>query len=136
MLAVAWVAAYPLSYAALGLARARRPGRFRRPLLVWSAVVFPAAVVLLVWRPWLVWVGLAYAAAFAVNLAYARRNDERALVNDAVFVAECAAMVAVTWGVGAAGRTWAPPGLDQRPGARLDPGRRLRPGPAWGRRCM
>jgi hypothetical protein len=115
VLAVAWVAAYPLSYAALGLARARRPGRFRRPLLLWSAVVFPATAVLLVWRPWLLWVGLAYAAAFGVNLAYARRNDERALVNDVVFVAECTAMVAVTWGVGAGGQTWTPPALTSVP---------------------
>ena len=77
VLAVAWVAAYPL-YAALGLVRAKRPQRFLKPFLVWSAVVLPAVVVLLVWRPWLLWVGLGYAALFAVNLAYARRttNDD------------------------------------------------------------
>jgi hypothetical protein len=114
-LAVAWVAAYPMSYAALGLVRARRPQRFRAPFLVWSAVVLPAVAVLLVWRPWLVWVGLGYAAMFAVNLTYARRNDERALANDAVFVAECAAMVAVTWAVGAGSRSWTPPGPDAVP---------------------
>jgi hypothetical protein len=110
VLAVAWFAAYPLSYAALGLVRARRPQRFRRPFAVWLAVVLPAAVVLLAWRPWLVWIGLGYLVLFAVNLRYARRNDERALGNDLLLIAECAAMVAVTWAVGAGGRTWAPPG--------------------------
>lgn len=115
LLAVAWVAAYPWSYAAFGLVRARRPQRFRAPFLVWSAVVLPASAVLLAWRPWLVWVGIGYLALFAVNLHYARRNDERALTNDAVFVAECAAMVAVTWAVGAGARSWAPPGLDAVP---------------------
>jgi hypothetical protein len=115
LLAVAWVAAYPWSYAAFGLVRAKRPQRFRAPFLVWSAVVLPAAAALLVWRPWLVWVGLGYVALFAVNLHYARRNDERALANDAVFVAECAAMVAVTWAVGAGTRSWTPPGVDAVP---------------------
>ncbi|MDH4159515.1 MAG: YwiC-like family protein [Actinomycetota bacterium] len=115
VLAVAWVAAYPLSYALLGLARARRSQRFRRPLVAWSAVVLPAVVVLVAARPWLVWVGLVYAAAFTVNLRHARRNDERALANDAVFVAECTAMVVLTWAVAAGTRSWAPPGLDTVP---------------------
>lgn len=115
VLAIAWVGAYPLSYAALGLARAKRPQRFRLPFLVWSAVVLPAAIVLVVWRPWLVWVGLIYAAMFAVNLAYARENNERALVNDFVFVAECSAMVSVTWAVGAGDQSWTAPALDSVP---------------------
>jgi hypothetical protein len=84
VLAIAWVGAYPLSYAALGLAR-------------------------------LVWVGLIYAAMFAVNLAYARENNERALVNDFVFVAECSAMVSVTWAVGAGDQSWTAPALDSVP---------------------
>lgn len=115
VLAVAWVAVYPLSYAALGLVRARRPARFRRPFAVWAAVVLPAVVVLVVSRPWLLWVGLGYVVLFSVNLRYARRNDERALVNDLVFVAECSAMVAVTWAVGSDARSWTPPPIDTAP---------------------
>lgn len=113
-LAVAWVAAYPASYFLLAslAERSRRhpqPARFVRPLLVWSVPTVVAAATLVWFRPWLVWVGLAYLAAFAVNLAYARRRDERALSNDAVFMAECAAMVAVTWGVGVGDGGWAAP---------------------------
>lgn len=115
LLSVAWVAAYPLSYAALGLVRARRPQRFRRPFAVWLAVVLPAVLLLLVSRPWLIWVGLLYLALFSVNLGYASRNDERALSNDLVFVAECAPMVAVVWAVGAGDRTWTPPLLHDIP---------------------
>ena len=115
LLAVAWVAAYPMSYAAFGLVRAKRPQRFRAPLVMWTAIVVPIAAILLIWRPWLVWIGLAYAALWAVNLRYARRNNERALANDTVFVAECAGMVAVTWVVGAGARSWIPPGLDTVP---------------------
>jgi hypothetical protein len=114
-LAVAWVAAYPWSYAALGLVRARRPQRYRRPFVVWAVVVVAAAVPLVVARPWLVWAGLVYVALFAVNLGYASRNDERAVANDLVFVAECAAMVVVTWAVGAGARSWAPPAVADVP---------------------
>lgn len=109
VLAVAWVVAYPWSYAALSLARARRPGRYRRPLAVWSAVLVPLAILLVAARPWLVWVGAAYLALFAVNMRFARRNDERALVNDGVFVVECSSMVVVTWAVAVGERSLTPP---------------------------
>lgn len=109
LLALAWIAVYPMSYAAFGLVRARRSTRFRRPLLVWSLVTLVPAVVLVVARPWLVWVGAVYAVFFLVNLGYARRNDERALTNDMVFVFECAAMVLVTWAVGVGGTSLVPP---------------------------
>ena len=115
VLAVAWVSAYPLSYAALGLIRAKRPERFRLPLVVWSLVCLPAVAVLLVTRPWLAWVGLAYLALFAINLRYARRNDERAIANDLVFIAECSAMVVVTWAVGAGAQSWGTPAVASVP---------------------
>ena len=115
VLAAAWVVAYPASYAALGSVRARRPERFRRPLLVWSAVLLPLVVVLLVARPWLLWVGAVMGALFAVNLRYASRNDERALVNDVVLSVECSLMVPVTWGVATSTATLAPPALSSVP---------------------
>lgn len=100
VLAVAWIAAYPLSYAVLGLIAGRQRDRFRGPLLVWGLVVIPACVVLVALRPWLVWVGAVYVLLFTVNAGYARRRDERALSNDVVFIIECSAMVVVTWAVG------------------------------------
>jgi len=113
-LALTWVGAYPTSYSLLSVVaeRARRhprPGRFVRPLLVWAVPTTVLAALLVCFRPWLVWVGLAYLLAFAVNVAYARRRDQRALSNDVVFVAECAAMVVVTWAVGAGDGGWYPP---------------------------
>lgn len=92
-----WVAAYPASYFALSYVRARRPERFRRPLAIWASACAPAAIALVALRPWLLWVGVVYVASFAVNIAYARRNRERDLVNDAIFVGQCAAMVVVTF---------------------------------------
>jgi phosphatidylglycerophosphate synthase len=51
VLTLAWVIAYPWSYAALGLLRARRPARFRTPFLVFSMSLAPLVVTLLVARP-------------------------------------------------------------------------------------
>lgn len=120
LVAVAWVCAYPASYFVLALVRdrtSRHPDarRFARPLAIWWVPTVAAGVPLLIARPWLVWVALGYAALFAVNIAFARRRDERALVNDAVFVIECAAMVPVTWAVASGGSTLAPPALASVP---------------------
>lgn len=108
LLVLAWVAAYPLTWALTGRLAAPRPERFRRALLVWSVVAVPAAVVAAALRPWLLWVGAAYVALFVVNLWFARQRRERALANDLVLVAECTAMVPVVVGVAAADG-WAVP---------------------------
>jgi hypothetical protein len=98
-LLLTWAAftCYPASYFALSMARARRSARFRRPLAVWTLAASVPAVTLVALRPWLVVVGLGYACLFAVNLAFARRNHERDLVNDAVLVVEVTALVPLTW---------------------------------------
>jgi hypothetical protein len=108
VLALAWVAAYPLTWAVTSVLAAPRPQRFRRALVVWSVVAVPAAVAAVVLRPWLLYVGAAYVALFLVNLWFARHRRERALANDLVLVAECTAMVPVVVGVAAAGG-WAVP---------------------------
>ena len=116
LVAITWVCAYPASYFVLAVVRdraSRHPdaGRFARPLVIWWVPTLAAGIPLLIVRPWLAWVALGYAALFTVNIAFARRRDERALVNDAVFIVECAAMVPITWAVAAGGATLAPPPL-------------------------
>lgn len=113
VLAVAWIAAYPWSYFVLAMVRQRRlraphPERYARGLQVWSLIAVPALVALVVLRPWLIWVGVLYAIGFAVNAAFAVRRDDRALVNDAVFIVECALVVPVAWAIGTSERTLAP----------------------------
>lgn len=108
VLVVAWVAAYPLTWALTGLLTARRPQRFRRALVVWSVVAVPAAAAAAVLRPWLLYVGAVYVGLFLVNLWFARQRRERSLVNDLVLVAECTGMVPVVVGVAAADG-WAVP---------------------------
>ncbi len=105
VLAVAWFAAYPASYAGARLLHDRRPERFRRAFAVWAACAALPAAVLVLRFPWLIWVGAVLLALVAVNAHYARRNDERALVNDLVVVTECALLVPVTWAVSTSAST-------------------------------
>lgn len=106
-LLLTWAAftCYPASYFALSLARARRGARFLRPLAIWTLAASVPSAALVATRPWLVLVGLGYLCLFAVNLAFARRNRERDLVNDAVLIVEVAALVPLT-------RLLAEPGAD------------------------
>jgi hypothetical protein len=120
VLAVAWITAYPMSYFVLALAkdstaRHPHPERLRRPLTVWAGIAVPTLLLLVGLRPWLVWPGLVYAAGFAVNIAFARRRDDRALVNDIVFIAECSLLVPIVWGVAVTDRMWRPPDLGSAP---------------------
>lgn len=110
VLAVAWFAAYPASYAGGRLLRDRRPERFRRPFVLWAALAAVPAALLLLRFPWLAWVGVVLFALVAVNVRYARRNNERALANDLVVVTECALLVPVTWAVSTAASTVPLPG--------------------------
>ena len=101
-LVAAWVAAYPAAWALAGRLAAPRPERFDRALRVWAPPAVACALVAVAWRPWLLAVGALYAAGFLVSLRYARARRERALANDVVLVAQCAAMVPVL--VAASGR--------------------------------
>jgi hypothetical protein len=120
VLAAAWITAYPLSYFVLALAKDSKarhphPERLRRPLTVWTCIAVPMLVLLVGLRPGLVWLGLVYVAGFAVNIAFARRRDDRALVNDVVFIAECSLLVPIVWGVTVTDRSWRLPDLTSAP---------------------
>jgi hypothetical protein len=94
---------YPASWFALSLARARRGARFRRPLAIWLLAAAVPSVTLLAARPWLLWVGVGYAVLFAVNLAFARRNQERDLVNDVVLAGQATGLVPLVHALAAPG---------------------------------
>ena len=108
-LPVAWVAAYPLSWALTGRLAAPRPQRFDRPLVLWSAIVVPLALLLVLARPWLIYAGAVLLAGFAVNLWFARARAERALLNDLVLIAECVVAVPLSVGIVAGDRAWTAP---------------------------
>lgn len=115
ILAAAWICAFPVSYFATAMLRYPRPGRFLRPLALWAAAAVPLAVVLLVARPWLLWIGLGYGVAFGINVTFARRHEERSLANDLVFILECAAIIPITWAVGVGSTSWQLPDIRVAP---------------------
>jgi hypothetical protein len=92
----AWVAGYLFSYYALQAIKTGRPGRVRAQLLAYGLPTAALGWVVLVLRPAVLWYAPAYAALLAVNLAYARRRAERALVNDLASVALSCLMVLVS----------------------------------------
>ena len=108
VVAAAWVAAYPLSWALSGLAAGPRPERFRRPAMIWGAVFVPPAVLALWSQPWLWATALVFVPLFGVNLAFARSRRERALANDLVLIAECTLLVPIIVGT-SSGAGWAVP---------------------------
>jgi hypothetical protein len=103
LLGLAWVAAYPASWAICGLLTARRPGRFRQAAMLWSSLCAAAGLPLLWRQPWLAWVLLGYLGLFAINLALAWARRERSMTNDLVLIVECALFVPVAVGVAGEG---------------------------------
>ena len=107
LFAVAWVLAYPASYY-LGRAvvvrwrrgnwsrLARRELRDATPWIVMAAI---PALVLLVMRPWLAWVGVALALAWGVSVWLTRTGHERGASNDLLLVTQASLAVPLMWGI-------------------------------------
>jgi len=91
----AWLAGYLLSYYLLQAIKTRRPGRVRAQLWAYATPTLLLGGPVLALRPQLLWYAPAYAFLLAVNVAYAARRDERAVLNDLASVAQSCLMVLV-----------------------------------------
>nr|GID87511.1 membrane protein [Actinoplanes derwentensis] len=89
----AWLAGYLLSYFGLQAVKTRRPRRFGTQLLAYGTATAVFAVPLLIVRPGLLVFAPAFIALAAVNIGYAVRRNERALVNDFASVAQSCLMI-------------------------------------------
>ena len=105
-LLVAWVDAYLLSYYLLQAWKTRRLSRVLAPVRLYGAVLVVLGLPLVWAQPWLGLAAVAFVPFAAVNAWYARRRDERALVNGLVSVTQACLMVPVAYGVGG-GDDWA-----------------------------
>ncbi len=94
-LLAAWLTGYLCSYYLLQAVKTRRPGRFRTQLLVYATPTVLLGGLVVALRPQLLWYAPVYAVLFAVNVGYAVRRDERALVNDLASVVQSCVMVFV-----------------------------------------
>ncbi|MEU1810669.1 YwiC-like family protein [Micromonospora aurantiaca] len=94
-LAGAWLAGYLLSYYVLQAVKTRRLSRFRPQLMLYGPVTAALGLLVVTVRPQLLVYAPAYALLLALNVVYARRRRERALVNDLVSVVQSCLMVFV-----------------------------------------
>lgn len=117
LLAVGFVVAYPTSYFAIAVLRYPRPQLYRRGLISWGLPGLVIASVILIARPWMIWVGIAYAIGFVVNLGFAKAHNERSLINDAVFIIECITITPVLWACSASTGGLVPPSPTTAPSA-------------------
>lgn len=117
LVSIGFVVAYPASYFAIAVMRYPRPQRYRNGLIVWGLAGTAIATIAVIARPWLLWAGVVYGALFAINLAYAKAHNERSLVNDAVFIAECLIIIPLLWGIDATTGGLNPPAFSQAPTA-------------------
>ncbi|MEO3779868.1 YwiC-like family protein [Micromonospora sp. B11E3] len=84
----AWLAGYLLSYYAFQAAKSRRPRRFAAQLWAHALVAVPLALAVVLVRPAVLWYAPVYAVLLAVNVGYAWRRRERALLNDLASVTQ------------------------------------------------
>jgi hypothetical protein len=94
-LLVAWLAGYLLSYYALLAMKTGRPGRFAPQLRLYTAVVVPAATLVVVLRPEVLWFAPAFAVLVAGTAIAARRHADRSLGGGLAAVVESCLMVGV-----------------------------------------
>jgi hypothetical protein len=99
----AWLAGYLLSYYALQAVKTRRLSRFRPQLLLYGTITATLGLVVVLARPQVLAYAPAYAVLLALNIAYARRRRERALLNDLTSVVQSCLMVFVAATVAEAG---------------------------------
>jgi hypothetical protein len=105
--AIAWVLAYPASYyfGRAVVIRWRRGNWSRlakrelRDAVAWMVLAAVPAIVLLVWRPWLIWVGALLVALWVCSVWLTRTGHERGASNDLLLVAQAALAVPVFWAI-------------------------------------
>lgn len=104
LLFAVWLLAYLFSYAWLQWIRTGKD-LFRKPAYLYGGLLVPAGAALLVWCPALARYALLYLPLLAVNAYYARRNRERAFVNDLAAVVQFSLMTFVAYEAGG-GTDW------------------------------
>jgi hypothetical protein len=100
-----WLSAYLFSHAFLQWVKTNNIGRYGKPMLWYGMMLAAAGIPLVIGKPSLaLWVP-AFVPLFFVNVRYARKNRERAFVNDLAAVTQFSLIVFVAWAA-AGGGDW------------------------------
>lgn len=100
-----WLLLYLFSFPLLQWAKTRRGDRYRKPVMLYAALLLPFAIYMLIAVPQLIWFTLPLIPLFFVNLYYARTKNERALLNDIAAIATFSLMVFPVFYIGE-GEDW------------------------------
>ena len=105
LLFLGWLCAYLFSYPLLQWLRTGKKRVYQTPTFLYGGVLFVIGAALLIWKPELFrWAPL-FIPMLLVNLIYARRNRERAVLNDLAAVVQFSLMVFVAFDAGG-GEDW------------------------------
>jgi len=105
LLFIGWLLVYLLSFPFLQFIRTGKSKLYLRPIQVYGALFVVVGAALLILKPVLALIGLAYIPLFLINIYYAKLNQERSFVNDMVAVIQFCSMVYVTYWLGG-GTDW------------------------------
>ncbi|RRJ64694.1 hypothetical protein EHV15_18530 [Paenibacillus oralis] len=100
LLFVCWLLIYLLMFPLLQWVRTGKGDRYRKPALLYGALLVPAGTALVLLRPDVIIMALWFLPLFAVNVYYARQKRERALVNDIVAIVQFSIMVFLSFELG------------------------------------
>ncbi|MGG6313040.1 YwiC-like family protein [Paenibacillus macerans] len=100
LLFACWLLIYLLMFPLLQWIRTGKAARFRPPVLLYGALLIPAAIGLVWVRPGVVVMALMFLPLFAVNAYYAKQKRERALLNDIAAIVQFSLMVFLSFELG------------------------------------
>ncbi|MBA9087424.1 MFS family permease [Fontibacillus solani] len=100
LLFACWLIIYLLMFAVLQWIRTKKTIFYRKPVLIYTLVLIPFALWLVVLRPVMVVLALVFLPLFIVNAYYAKQKRERALVNDIAAIVQFSLMVFISFLIG------------------------------------
>ncbi|MNO38684.1 hypothetical protein D3C76_287920 [compost metagenome] len=100
LLFTCWLIIYLLMFALLQWIRTGKAKYYRTPVLVYSLLLIPLALWLVLLQPAVVGQSLMFFPLFIVNAYYAKRKKERALINDIAAIVQFSLMVFISFNIG------------------------------------
>jgi hypothetical protein len=106
LLFLGWLLVYLFSFPFLQWLRTGKTRIYGRPMLLYGGLLIPTGIALFACKPSLAWMAPLFIPLFLVNCYYARRNQERSLINDIAAVVQFSLMVFVAYQVGGGTNWW------------------------------